>query len=130
MKLCRSDCFWLFHMTSNDLEIRKETIERIIRFRDERNWIQFHNLKDLAISISLEASELLECFQWSGSDTEVASKHKEMKEELSDVIIYAILLADRLNIDLDAAIKEKIAQNAKKYPVEKSYGKASKYTEI
>ena len=117
-------------MISDDLEINSETIEKVINFRNERNWSQFHNPKDLAISISLESAELLECFQWSGSDTEVESKHKEMKEELSDIFIYAVLLADRLKINLDEAIHEKIVQNAKKYPVEKSFGKSSKYTEI
>lgn len=117
-------------MLRGDFEIKRETIEQIISFRDERDWGQFHNLKDLAISISLEVAELLECFQWSGADTEVVGKHKEMKEELSDVIIYAILLADRLSIDLNEAIKEKIEQNAKKYPAEKSYGKSVKYDEL
>lgn len=117
-------------MSSNELVISRETAEKILRFRNERNWSQFHNPKDLTISISLEAAELLECFQWSGSDTEVESKYKEMKEELSDIFIYAVLLADRLKINLDEAIHEKIAQNAKKYPIEKSFGKSSKYTEI
>lgn len=117
-------------MSTTELVISLETAEKILNFRNERNWSQFHNPKDLAISISLEAAELLECFQWSGSDTEVESKHKKMKEELSDIFIYAVLLADRLKINLDEAIHEKIAQNAKKYPVEKSFGKSSKYTEI
>lgn len=117
-------------MISDDLEINSETIEKIINFRDERNWSQFHNPKDLAISISLESAELLECFQWSGSDTEVTSKLEEMKEELSDIFIYSILLADRLQINLDEVIQAKIAKNAEKYPIEKSFGKSSKYTEI
>lgn len=117
-------------MSSNELVISRETAEKILNFRNERNWSQFHNPKDLAISISLESAELLECFQWSGSDTEVESKHKEMKEELSDIFIYAVLLADRLKINLDEAIQEKIAHNAEKYPVEESFGKSSKYTEI
>lgn len=117
-------------MISDDLEINSETIEKIIHFRNERNWSQFHNPKDLAISISLESAELLECFQWSGSDTEVTSKLEEMKEELSDIFIYSILLADRLQINLDEVIQAKIAKNAEKYPVEKSFGKSSKYTEI
>lgn len=117
-------------MSNGKLVIRQETAEKILNFRNERNWSQFHNLKDLAISISLEAAELLECFQWSGSDTEVERKHKEMREELSDIFIYGLLLADRLKINLDEAIQEKIAQNADKYPIEKSFGKSSKYTEI
>ena len=117
-------------MSNGKLVIRQETAEKILNFRNERNWSQFHNPKDLAISISLESAELLECFQWSGSDIEVKSKHKEMKEELSDIFIYAVLLADRLKINLDEAIQEKIAQNAEKYPVDKCFGKSSKYTEI
>ena len=88
--------------------ISADTLQRILDFRDERNWKQFHNPKDLAISLSLEAAELLECFQWSGEDTEVAGKTAAMKEELSDVVIYALLLADRLGLDHDAAVREKI----------------------
>lgn len=117
-------------MSSNELVISRETAEKILSFRNERNWSQFHNPKDLAISVSLEAAELLECFQWSGSDTEVTSKLEAMKEELSDIFIYSILLADRLKINLDEVIQAKIAKNAEKYPVEKSFGKSSKYTEI
>lgn len=117
-------------MSNGELVIRQETAEKILNFRNERNWSQFHNPKDLAISISLEAAELLECFQWSGSDTEVTSKLEAMKEELSDIFIYSILLADRLKINLDEVIQAKIAKNAEKYPVEKSFGKSSKYTEI
>lgn len=117
-------------MSSNKLVISRETAEKILSFRNERNWSQFHNPKDLAISVSLEAAELLECFQWSGSDTEVTSKLEAMKEELSDIFIYSILLADRLKINLDEVIQAKIAKNAEKYPVEKSFGKSSKYTEI
>lgn len=117
-------------MLGNKLVISRETAEKILSFRNERNWSQFHNPKDLAISVSLEAAELLESFQWSGSDTEVTSKLEAMKEELSDIFIYSILLADRLKIDLDEVIQAKIAKNAEKYPVEKSFGKSSKYTEI
>lgn len=117
-------------MLGNKLVISRETAEKILSFRNERNWSQFHNPKDLAISVSLEAAELLECFQWLGSDTEVTSKLEAMKEELSDIFIYSILLADRLKIDLDEVIQAKIAKNAEKYPVEKSFGKSSKYTEI
>lgn len=112
------------------LRVSCETADKIIQFRDQRNWIQFHNPKDLAIALSLEAAELLECFQWSGSDTEVTQKREAMKEELSDVLIYALLMADRLKIDLNEAILEKIAQNEKKYPIEKSYGKSEKYDEL
>ena len=110
--------------------ISSDTLQRILDFRDERNWKQFHNPKDLAISLSLEAAELLECFQWSGEDTEVAGKTASMKEELSDVVIYALLLADRLGMDLDAAVREKILVNAEKYPVKESYGNSATYNTL
>lgn len=110
--------------------ISSETLSRILAFRDARNWAQFHNPKDLAISLSLEAAELLECFQWSGSDTLVEDKRDSMKEELSDIVIYALLLAHRLNIDIDAAVQEKIQINNVKYPVSASYGSSAKYNEL
>lgn len=110
--------------------ISTETLDQILAFRDDRNWKQFHNPKDLAISLSLEASELLECFQWSGSDTEVERKKAAMKEEISDVVIYALLFADRVGIDIDSAVREKIAANAAKYPVKESYGNSTKYNEL
>lgn len=117
-------------MSSDKLVIKQETVDKTLNFRNERNWSQFHNPKDLAISISLESAELLECFQWSGADTEVTSKREAMKEELSDIFIYSILLADRLKINLNEVIQAKILKNAEKYPVEKSFGKSSKYTKI
>lgn len=110
--------------------VSAHTMERIRAFRDDRNWRQFHNPKDLAISITLEAAELLECFQWSGADTEAAAKRDAMKEELSDVMIYALLLADRLGIDMDKAIAEKLLVNERKYPVAESYGSSAKYDEL
>ena len=110
--------------------IRSETVGKILQFRNDRNGSQFHNPKDLAISLSLEASELLECFQWSGSDTEVVKKRQAMVEELSDILIYAVLMADRLQIDMDQAILEKLKINAQKYPIEKSFGHSEKYNEL
>ena len=107
-------------------EARQEALE----FRHDRDWEQFHNPKDLAISISLEAAELLETFQWSGSDTEVEAMRPQMEEELADVLIYSIFLADRLGIDIPEAISRKIAKNAAKYPVEKARGSSRKYTEL
>lgn len=108
----------------------KETIEQVLRFRDERNWKQFHNPKDLAISICLEAAELLEVFQWSGSDTECRDKLPELREELADVLMYAISLADRLDLDLDEIILEKLRRNGEKYPLEKARGRKDKYTDL
>ncbi len=80
--------------------MKKETIEKVLKFRDERNWKQFHNPKDLAISLNLEASELLEVFQWSGTDLSCENKTDKIKEELADVLNYCILLADAYNLDL------------------------------
>ncbi|NMF26116.1 nucleotide pyrophosphohydrolase [Olsenella umbonata] len=108
-------------------EVRRD----ILRFRDERDWAQFHNPKDLAISVSLEAAELLECFQWSGTDLECAGRAQRMEEEeLADVLIYCIMLADRLGVDPVEAMRHKLEQNARKYPVEKARGRSSKYTEL
>ena len=99
-------------------------------FRDERDWAQFHNPKDLAISISLEASELLEVFQWSGDDLERESKRDRIKEELADVLIYCALLADRLDLNPADIMADKIKANAVKYPVDKSRSSSAKYTEL
>lgn len=82
----------------------QETINQIIKFRDDREWKQFHNPKDLAISISLEASELLEVFQWSGADTSSKNKIEKIKEELADVVNYCILMADACGLDLDDCV--------------------------
>lgn len=102
----------------------------ILAFRDERNWKQFHTPKDLAISLSLEASELLECFQWSGSDVEVKGKQTQMEEELADILIYSVLFADSIGVDIPTIIGEKLAKNRKKYEVSKAFGNAKKYTEF
>lgn len=110
--------------------ISKETIEIVKKFRDDRNWRQFHNPKDLAISINLEASELLEIFQWSAEDLECLDKLNDVKEELADVLSYSILLADRYGLDLDEIIQNKMKKNAEKYPVEKATGVSTKYTEL
>ena len=110
--------------------MKKETIERIIKFRDDRSWKQFHNPKDLAISIVLEASELLEVFQWSGSDTVCEAKSGKIREELADVLNYCVLLADTCGLDIDEIINEKISRNEEKYPVEKAFGTSKKYSEL
>lgn len=102
----------------------------VTSFRDERNWKQFHNPKDLAISLSLEASELLEIFQWSGSDTSADGKTEKIKEELADVFIYAILMANDLDLDISEIIYDKLKVNGVKYPVDKSFGKSDKYTQL
>ncbi|MDO4178628.1 MAG: nucleotide pyrophosphohydrolase [Phascolarctobacterium sp.] len=104
--------------------------EKIVKFRDDRNWQQFHNPKDLAISLSLEAAELLEVFQWSGTDTSAQGKKEKIAEELADVMLYALLMADATGLDVKEIMLKKIARNCEKYPVEKSYGSSKKYTEL
>ena len=108
----------------------QETIKQVLKFRDDRNWKQFHNPKDLAISISLEAAELLEVFQWSADDVVCESKKDKIKEELADVVNYCILMADACNLNLDEIVQAKIKRNDEKYPVEKAYGSKEKYTEL
>ena len=102
-----------------------EVKRQVLQFTQDRNWDQFHTPENLAKSISIEAGELLECFQWSHEcDKEAA------KEELADVMNYCIQLADKMGISIEDAIMEKIEKNAKKYPIEKSYGSSKKYTEL
>ena len=108
----------------------KKLMNRINQFRDDRDWRKFHNEKDLAISISLEASELLELFQWKNSEEVVESSLNEIKEELADVLIYSLMMADNLNLDVEDIIKEKIEINTTKYPIELSKGSNKKYTEL
>lgn len=110
--------------------MKQETINKILEFRDARNWKQFHNPKDLAVSISLEAAELLEVFQWSGTDVVCADKLDKVKEELADVVNYCVLMADACGLDLDEIVCEKIKRNNEKYPVEKAFGSKEKYTEL
>lgn len=108
----------------------EEAAKKALAFREERDWAQFHNPKDLAISISLEAAELLEVFQWSGQDVTVESKTERIEEELADVVIYCIYLADTLGLDMPDAVSSKLDENARKYPAEKARGNARKYTEL
>ena len=110
--------------------LRDETIQRVLRFRDDRDWRQFHTPKDLAISLNLEAAELLELFQWSGTDLECRDKRDRIREELADVLSYCVLMADVCGLDLDEILNAKVDQNAAKYPVEKARGSAAKYTEL
>lgn len=102
-------------------------IEKVVAFRNERDWEKFHNGKDLAICLNCESSELLELFLWK--DAEEVNKDK-VKEELADVLYSAFLLIDKYELDVDAIISEKLRSNAEKYPVEKSRGSNRKYTEL
>ena len=113
-----------------DNMISQETINEVLKFRDDRNWRQFHNPKDLAISISLEAAELLETFQWSAEDTVCEAKKSKIKEELADVMNYCILMADVCGLDMDEIIQEKIKLNNEKYSIEKSKNNSKKYIEL
>ena len=110
-----------------------DIIAKIRKFRDDRDWKQFHDPKNLAVSISIEAAELLELFQWmSGEEaTRHAAENRErVSEEIADVAIYLVELADITGIDLAQAIEAKLEKNAKKYPVEKSRGVWTKYSDL
>ncbi len=113
-----------------------ELTRRLIEFRDARDWRQFHALKDLIISLNIEAAELLELTQWkSDSNIEAAARDDEnmrrrLAEECSDVLLYLLLIAERAGIDLQASAAQKIEANGIKYPVEKARGTATKYTEL
>ena len=108
----------------------KELMETVKNFCEARDWDQFHNPKDLAISISLEAAELLEVFQWSAGDVVCEKKLDKIKEELADVVNYCILMADTCGLDLDEIVRDKVKKNNEKYPVEKAFGSKEKYTEF
>ena len=110
--------------------MNQNTVDMILKFRDDRDWKQFHNPKDLAISISLEAAELLEVFQWSGTDVVCADKKDKIAEELADVLVNCALMAEECGLDMDEIVQQKMEINNKKYPVEKAKGKSDKYNRI
>lgn len=108
-----------------------EEAQLLVRqFRDERDWEQFHDSKDLAIAISLEANELLENYLWTGIELEVPEKLEEVKNELADVLIYCLHLANHLDLDAGDIVLSKMKKNTQKYPAEKARGTARKYTEL
>lgn len=106
--------------------MKKETIERIRKFTEERDWDQFHSPANLAKSIVIEAAELLECFQWSNEEYDL----QHIKEELADVMVYSQNLLDKLGLDADDIVNMKLDQNEAKYPVDKAKGKADKYNQL
>ena len=106
--------------------MKKETIERIRKFSEDRDWDQFHSPANLAKSISIEANELLECFQWDEEHYNI----EEVKEELADVLVYCRNMLDKLGLDEDEIVNSKIEQNERKYPVDKAKGKADKYNKL
>lgn len=108
----------------SDLE---ELREAIVKFTQERDWDQFHNGKDLALALSIEASELNEAFLWKKAEDVNVEK---VKEELADIVNYAVLIADKYNLDIKRIVLDKLRRNAEKYPVDKAYGSAKKYNEL
>jgi dCTP diphosphatase len=111
----------------------KETLEKIRRFRDERDWMKFHDPKNMAISIVIEAAELLEHFQWKDETAvyqHIQENREEIADELADVAIYLAELADNLGIDLIDAMNKKLEKNAAKYPIAKAKGVATKYDKL
>ena len=111
----------------------KNITEKIKKFRDDRNWMQFHDPKNMAVSIILEASELLEHFQWKTIEEvkEYARQNQdEIRDEIADIALYLFEMADNLGINLIDAMENKLAKNEKKYPVEKARGKHTKYTKF
>jgi dCTP diphosphatase len=107
--------------------------KRVVAFRDARDWKQFHNPKDLAVSMVLEAAEFLEHFQWKSPGEikeHIEKKNSEVSDELADVLYWVILIANDMKIDLPRAFERKMVQNEKKYPISKSKGSHKKYTEL
>ena len=101
--------------------MNNKIIDEINQFVSDRDWDQYHNPKDLALSVTLEASELLENFQWVDSDTAIEQNRQNIQEEIADVMIYSIMLAQKLDIDVEDAILIKIKKNAEKYPADKKH---------
>ena len=106
--------------------MKKETIERIRKFSEDRDWDQFHSPANLAKSISIEANELLECFQWDENNYDIHA----VKEELADVLVYCRNMLDKLGLDEDEIVNAKMDKNEAKYPIDKSKGKTDKYTRL
>ena len=106
--------------------MKTETIERIRKFSEDRDWDQFHSPANLAKSISIEANELLECFQWDENTYDI----NDVKEELADVIVYCQNMLDKLGLDVDEIVNAKMDKNEAKYPIEKAKGKADKYNKL
>lgn len=106
--------------------MKPETISRIRNFTTDRDWDQFHSPANLAKSISIEANELLECFQWSDTDYDL----EHVKEELADVIVYCQDMLDKLGLDVDEIVNAKMTKNEAKYPAEKAFGSAAKYDQL
>lgn len=105
----------------------EEIIQALLKFRNDRDWGQFHNPKELAVAINIEAGELLELFLWKSSEE---ANEEKIREELADVFAFAFMLAEKYNFDVKEIVLEKIRRNAEKYPIEKAKGSAKKYNEL
>ena len=108
----------------------RELIDLLEKFRDDRDWAQFHDSKNLALALSIEAAELNELFLWNKDDDAEKVDKQRLREELADVFAYAIMLAGRHELDVSEIVKEKIEQNAKKYPVDQAKGNSAKYKDL
>ena len=107
-----------------------ELTQALRQFRDERNWAQFHTLRNLIVSLNLEAAELLELTQWKSEEEMLGISGEALRDECADVLLYLLLIADKAGINLEEAARNKLKKNAAKYPVEKSYGSSRKYTQL
>lgn len=107
-----------------------ELTQALLQFRDERNWAQFHTLRNLIVSLNLEAAELLELTQWKSEEEMLEISGEALRDECADVLLYLLLIADKAGINLEEAARNKLKKNAKKYPIEKSYGSSRKYTQL
>ena len=112
------------------LPIMQHATDALLKFRDERNWKQFHDPKNLAAALGIEAAELNEVFLWKTTEESREVELAKVKEELADVLAYALLLANEFGLDPEQIVLEKVKQNALKYPVEKAKGVATKYTDL
>ena len=108
----------------------KELTQTLLKFRDARNWAQFHTLRNLIVSLNLEAAELLELTQWKSEEEMLDISGEALRDECADVLLYLLLIADKAGINLEEAARNKLKKNAKKYPIEKSYGSSRKYTQL
>ena len=110
--------------------MQEELTKQLIQFRNDRDWEQFHDTKNLAVALSIEAAELLELFLWTKDGKLPNSKEEKLKEEVADIFAYLLLIAEKHNLDLRSITLEKIAKNGEKYPTDKAKGKSLKYNEL
>jgi len=137
-KVSRFLCSWAVSSNTVSLQVEKlnvmDALEEITRalqkFRDDRDWDQFHNPKDLALALSVEAAELNELFLWKSREGSYKADKERVGDELADVLAYAFLMAEKFDLDIHRIMLKKIAKNNEKYPVDKARGKSDKYTRL